>query len=314
MPADNKASDKHVVILMGGWTAEAEISRLSADFCCAAARRAGWDAHMLELDREMPHHLKERRPARIFNALHGEIGEDGSVQGMLNILNIPYTHSGVLASATAMDKEVARLIFTAVGIKVPPKLSLIEDTQTEDRHLYPIDYEGNYKGSYVIKPRNNGSSFGVVIISEGEDAPSRRLWSEDTALVAEAYIPGRELTVSVLDGQALAVTEICACNDFYDFDAKYKEGGSIHILPADIPQEVTTQAKKWAELAFQTLGCRGVARADFRWDEDDGQLYMLEINTQPGMTKTSLTPEQAAYAGLSGEQLVNHLLEIARCD
>mgnify|MGYP001047204094 FL=1 len=299
------AFDRKVAVLMGGWTSEAAVSRVSASFCSKAARLAGWDAIEVELDRDIIAKLEDIRPDRVFNALHGQIGEDGSVQGMLNILNIPYTHSGVLASATAMDKISSRLIFASIGIAVPPLLALEQDS-----HVYPSDYTG----AHVIKPRNDGSSFGVVIVNEGSSAPERSLWPAETDLMAEMYIPGKELTVSVLDGRALCVTEIKVDENFYDFDAKYKPGGSHHVLPAEIPEHITNQACEWAERAFQILGCRGVARADYRWDDDADQLYMLEVNTQPGMTATSLTPEQAAFVGISGEELVNHLLEIAQCD
>ena len=299
------AFDRKVAVLMGGWTSEAAVSRVSASFCSKAARLAGWDAIEVELDRDIIAKLEDIRPDRVFNALHGQIGEDGSVQGMLNILNIPYTHSGVLASATAMDKISSRLIFASIGIAVPPLLALEQDS-----HVYPSDYTG----AHVIKPRNDGSSFGVVIVNEGSSAPERSLWPAETDLMAEMYIPGKELTVSVLDGRALCVTEIKVDENFYDFDAKYKPDGSHHVLPAEIPEHITNQACEWAERAFQILGCRGVARADYRWDEDADQLYMLEVNTQPGMTATSLTPEQAAFVGISGEELVNHLLEIAQCD
>ena len=299
------AFDRKVAVLMGGWTSEAAVSRVSASFCSKAARLAGWDAIEVELDRDIITKLEDIKPDRVFNALHGQIGEDGSVQGMLNILNIPYTHSGVLASATAMDKISSRLIFASIGIAVPPLLALEQNS-----HVYPSDYTG----AHVIKPRNDGSSFGVVIVKEEDNAPERRLWPAETDLMAEIYIPGKELTVSVLDGRALCVTEIKVDEHFYDFNAKYKPGGSHHVLPADIPEHITNQACEWAERAFQILGCRGVARADYRWDEDADQLYMLEVNTQPGMTATSLTPEQAAFVGISGEELVNHLLEIAQCD
>ena len=299
------AFDRKVAALMGGWTSEAAVSRVSASFCSKAARLAGWDAIEVELDRDIITKLEDIKPDRVFNALHGQIGEDGSVQGMMNILNIPYTHSGVLASATAMDKISSRLIFASIGIAVPPLLALEQNS-----HVYPSDYTG----AHVIKPRNDGSSFGVVIVKEEDNAPERSLWPAETDLMAEIYIPGKELTVSVLDGRALCVTEIKVDEHFYDFNAKYKPGGSHHVLPADIPEHITNQACEWAERAFQILGCRGVARADYRWDEDADQLYMLEVNTQPGMTATSLTPEQAAFVGISGEELVNHLLEIAQCD
>ena len=299
------AHDRRVAVLMGGWTSEAAVSRVSASFCCKAARLAGWDAVEVELDREILKKLNDMQPDRIFNALHGQVGEDGSVQGLLNILNIPYTHSGVLASATAMDKISSRLIFSSVGITVPPLLALQEDI-----FIQPADYTGDY----VIKPRNDGSSVGVVIVKDGMPAPERNQWPANTQLIAEEYIPGRELTVSVLDGRALCVTEIHVPGQFYDFDAKYKVGGSKHIVPANVPDEIAELTCGWAERAFTVLGCRGVARADFIWDENENQLYMLEVNTQPGMTATSLTPEQAAFCSISGEELVNHLLEIAQCD
>ena len=295
-----------VAVLMGGWTSEARVSRVTASFCGQAARNAGWDAVEIELDRNIAATLAEMKPARVFNALHGQIGEDGNIQGLLNIMNIPYTHSGLLASANAMDKVRAKRMLAEVGIAVPADLLLVEDS-----HVYPADFTG----AHVIKPRNDGSSVGVVIVkADSKSPPARSQWNIDTELIAEPYVPGRELTVSVLDGTALCVTEIKPKFAYYDFDAKYAPGGSEHVLPADIPQDVTLQACDLAERAYRHFGCRGVIRADYRWDEDRGQLFMLEINTVPGMTATSLVPEQARFVGLSGEELVNHLLETAQCD
>ncbi len=295
-----------VAVLMGGWTSEARVSRVTASFCGQAARNAGWDAVEIEVDRNIAATLAEMRPARVFNALHGQIGEDGNIQGLLNIMNIPYTHSGLLASANAMDKVRAKRMLAEVGIAVPADLLLVEDS-----HVYPADFTS----AHVIKPRNDGSSVGVVIVeADSKSPPARSQWDIETELIAEPYIPGRELTVSVLDGTALCVTEIKPKITFYDFNAKYAPGGSEHVLPADIPQEVTLQACDWAERAYRHFGCRGVSRADYRWDEDRSQLFMLEINTVPGMTATSLVPEQARFVGLSGEELVNHLLETAQCD
>ena len=294
-----------VAVLMGGWTSEASVSRVSASFCGQAARNAGWDAIEVEVDRDLPAKLRDISPGRVFNALHGQIGEDGNVQGLLNIMNIPYTHSGLLASAIAMDKITAKRLLAMAGIMVPLDILLVEDSR-----VYPQDSSQ----AHVIKPRNDGSSVGVVIVKEGDEAPQRSHWDLETQLICEPFIPGRELTVSVLDGTALCVTEIKQENEFYDFDAKYAAGGSQHILPADIPEPVTLQACDWAERAYRTIGCRGVIRADYRWDEKNGQLYMLEINTVPGMTATSLVPEQARFIGLSGEELINHLLEMAQCD
>ena len=294
-----------VAVLMGGWTSEASVSRVSASFCGQAARNAGWDAVEIEVDRDLPAKLREISPGRVFNALHGQIGEDGNVQGLLNIMNIPYTHSGLLASAIAMDKIMAKRLMAIAGIMVPQDLLLVEDSR-----VYPQDSSQ----AHVIKPRNDGSSVGVVIVKEGDEAPKRSHWDLETQLICEPFIPGRELTVTVLEGTALCVTEIKQENEFYDFDAKYAAGGSQHILPADIPEPVTLLACDWAERAYRTLGCRGVIRADYRWDEKNNQLYMLEINTVPGMTATSLVPEQARFIGLSGEELINHLLEMAQCD
>ena len=294
-----------VAVLMGGWTSEASVSRVSASFCGQAARNAGWDAIEVEVDRDLPAKLRDISPGRVFNALHGQIGEDGNVQGLLNIMNIPYTHSGLLASAIAMDKIMAKRLLAVAGIMVPRDILLVEDSR-----VYPQDSSQ----AHVIKPRNDGSSVGVVIVKEGDEAPQRSHWDLETQLICEPFIPGRELTVTVLDGTALCVTEIKQENEFYDFDAKYAAGGSQHILPADIPKPVTLQACDWAERAYHTIGCRGVIRADYRWDEKNGQLHMLEINTVPGMTATSLVPEQARFIGLSGEELINHLLEMAQCD
>jgi len=297
---------ERVAVLMGGWTSEASVSRVSASFCAQAARNAGWDAVEVEVDRDIAAKLAALKPNRVFNALHGQIGEDGNIQGLLNIMNIPYTHSGLTASAIAMDKILAKAMLANAGILVPPTLTLIEDS-----HVYPE----NFTGAHVIKPQNDGSSLGVVIVPDNSKTPpARSHWSADTHLMCEPFIAGRELTVSVLDGTALGVTEITSEHEFYDFDAKYAAGGSHHILPADIPEPVSLQACVWAEHAFRCLGCRGVIRADYRWDENANKLFMLEVNTQPGMTATSLVPEQARFIGMSGEELVNHLLEIAQCD
>jgi len=298
-------NNERIAVLSGGWTSEAEVSRVSASFCAQAARRAGWDAVEIEVERDIAARLAEMRPARAFNALHGRIGEDGNIQGLLNIMDIPYTHSGLAASALAMDKPLAKRMLGDAGIDVPADLELLEDS-----HVYPADFVG----AHVIKPRNDGSSVGVVIMREDQDPPQRSIWRTDVELMCEPYIEGRELTVSVLDGGALCVTEIHTDLTFYDYDAKYAPGGSRHTLPADIPQDVTDQACAWAEQAWLAFGCRGVMRADYRWDENAGRLFMLEINTQPGMTATSLVPEQARHIGMSGEELVNHLLERAQCD
>lgn len=296
---------KKLAILMGGWTSEAEISRLSGAFCAAAARELGLEVHELEFTRDCARDLTELAPDAVFNALHGRIGEDGSVQGLLNILGIAYTHSGVQASAMAMDKIASRRLFDQLGINLPPLLEL-----AAGQTVQPVGYTGDY----VIKPRADGSSVGVEITHTDNPPLARSHWPAEQELMAEKFIPGQELTVAVLDGKALCVTEIIANTGFYDWQAKYAAGGSRHILPADLPAAVTRQALDWAELAFAGLGCRGVARADYRYDPASGQLFMLEVNTQPGMTQTSLVPEQAAFAGLDGPELIARLLESAQCD
>lgn len=297
---------KHPKIGMvyGGWNSEAEVSKASSHFCATIARECGYEVIEIELDRNLPIHLTKHKVDIVFNALHGQIGEDGSVQGLLNILDIPFTHSGVTASAIAMDKLLSCKLFEGADIKTPQKILL-----NEGQYVTPIDYSG----PYVIKPRNDGSSVGVEIILDGRICPRNR-WDRKTQLIAEQYIPGREITVSILQGKALCVTEIVTSASFYNYEAKYDIGGSKHILPASIPESCTKKAMIWAEKAFALLGCRGVARADFRWNEESNKLYLLELNTQPGMTRTSLVPEQASYCNLSMQSLITLLIEAAQCD
>ena len=222
-------------------------------------------------------------------------------------MNIPYTHSGLVASAIAMDKILAKTLLVGCGIRVPPTLPLIEDS-----HVFPEDY----KGAYVIKPQNDGSSIGVVIVEDSKESPpARNHWTPDARLMCEPFIPGRELTVAVLDGTALCVTEITSDRDFYDFDAKYAPGGSRHILLLVFQKKLAPCKHVFGQsMHSRHLSCRGIIRADYRWNDKTNQLFMLEVNTQPGMTATSLVPEQAKLIGMSGEELVNHLLEIAQCD
>jgi len=293
------------LILMGGWTAEADVSRNSARACLDAAKAAGWTADTLEVTRDLPTSIAGIKPRRVFNALHGQMGEDGNIQGLLNILEIPYTHSGLLASAIAMDKPATKHALAPAGIRFPENLDWsIEDDQLIIPHQGPV----------VIKPRNDGSSIGVALLEAGDKAPPYSTWPEGTELMVEPMIRGRELTVAVLDGEPLTVTEITQSNAFYDYEAKYSQGGSAHQLPADIPGDVFETCMEWSSLAHSMLGCRGVSRSDFRWDDENNQLYMLEINTQPGMTETSLVPEQAAYCGIEMPELIDHLLEAAQCD
>lgn len=294
------------LILMGGWTAEADVSRNSGAACLQAALNMGWDAESLDVTRNLPSDLMAIKPARVFNALHGQMGEDGNIQGLLNFFDIPYTHSGMLTSAIAMDKPSTKLALRPHGIVFPDdlKLSIIGD----EIH---VEHDNE---AVVIKPRNDGSSIGVVMAASPKDIPPYSTWPANTKLMAEKMILGRELTVAVLNDEPLTVTEITQHNRFYDYQAKYESGGSQHSLPADVPKDTFDQAMQWAELAHKELQCRGVSRSDFRWNDQSGELFMLEINTQPGMTGTSLVPEQAAYLGISMDTLVDQLLEAAQCD
>jgi D-alanine-D-alanine ligase len=293
------------LILMGGWTAEAEVSRNSGTACLEAALKAGWNAECLEVNRDIAANLVKIKPARIFNALHGQIGEDGNIQGLLNLLDIPYTHSGLLASAIAMDKPATKHALANTEIIFPD--TLVHDIVDDTLHV-------EHDGGIVVKPRNDGSSIGVHISPDGKNLPPYSFWPEGTELMAEPMIPGHELTVTVLEGEPLTVTEITQGNAFYDYQAKYTDGGSQHHLPADVPDEIFHKAMLWAAIAHRHLGCRGISRSDFRWDDKADDLVMLEINTQPGMTMTSLVPEQAAHIGIPMSALVDQLLEAAQCD
>ena len=299
------AKDGLTLILMGGWTAEADVSRNSGAACLNAAREAGWNVEALEVTKSVAEDLIRLNPARVFNALHGQMGEDGNIQGMLNLLEIPYTHSGLLASAIAMDKPATKSALAETDIVFPETLPLSIDDD---------DLILEHEGGVVIKPRNDGSSIGVHISPHGGDLPPYSFWPEGTTLMAEPMIPGRELTVAVLEGEPLTVTEITQSNAFYDYQAKYADGGSQHHLPADVPEDVFDKVMLWASLAHRHLGCRGVSRSDFRWNDKSGEIFMLEINTQPGMTATSLVPEQAGHIGIPMHELVSQLLEAAQCD
>jgi D-alanine-D-alanine ligase len=301
------AENKHVAVLMGGWSAEREVSLVSGAACAKALKDAGYDVMTIDVQRDVGALITRLypRPNAVFNALHGRFGEDGCIQGLLDILGIPYTHSGLLASAVAMDKPMAKRLFEAEGIPVAEHVvTTIEAARAKE----PMDRP------YVAKPMNEGSSVGVHIVREGDnEAPFEGSgWNYGEEVMVERYIPGRELTVSVMGGKALAVTEITTSRGFYDYDAKYADGGSIHVIPAEVDQAVYEKAMDFSERAYRALGCRGIARADLRYDGDD--LYMLEINTQPGMTPTSLVPEQAAHTGLSFQDLVVWMVEQAECD
>ena len=295
---------RHVAVVMGGWSAEREVSLVSGAAVAASLKRSGYQVTTIDVQRDMGSFLTRLypKPDAIFNALHGRYGEDGCIQGLLNILDIPYTHSGVLASALAMDKPAAKSVFAAAGIKVAEHQIASREDLAKGRVMAP---------PFVIKPTNEGSSVGVHIVSVGDNyAPTE--WHFGDRVMVERFIAGRELTVAVMGDRALAVTEITTDRKFYDYDAKYAHGGSAHTIPADISPELEAEACRIAILAHRSLGCRGVSRTDIRYDGRD--LYVLELNTQPGMTPTSLVPEQAAHVNISFDELVSWMVENAACD
>jgi D-alanine-D-alanine ligase len=306
-----RPADTHVAVLKGGWSAEREVSLVSGAACARALSDSGYRVTEIDAGRELHKQLMEAAPDVVFNALHGRWGEDGCVQGLLEVMGLPYTHSGVLASALAMDKERAKHVFRAIGIPC-----------AESRVVNRIDAsrEHQMEPPYVIKPVNEGSSVGVYIIREGDNRPPGDLgtdkWTLGDEVMVEKYLPGRELTVAVMGDRALAVTDIVPQTKFYDYEAKYAPGGSRHIVPADVPAEVTDAVMRWAVEAHRALGCRGVTRADFRYDDTrsgTGGVFILEVNTQPGMTPTSLVPEQAHHAGITFTELVRWMVEDASC-
>ncbi|RIJ15899.1 D-alanine--D-alanine ligase [Henriciella mobilis] len=299
---------KRVAVVYGGWSSEREVSVSSGTQMLRAAKAAGYDAVGIDATRDLARQIAEAAPDVILNGLHGPWGEDGCVQGLFEILDIPYSHSGVTASAIAMDKRKSKAVYQQAGLDVAQDVAV---TREEAARAHPL------KPPYVIKPVNEGSSFGVVFVREQNNGPSQFVLSDDWKygdnLMAEEYIPGRELTVAVLGDKPLAVTEITTLREFYDFDAKYAAGGSRHVVPAEVPEHITQKALEAALKAHQALGCRGVTRSDFRFDEDKDRLVILETNTQPGMTPTSLVPEQAAYTGMPFEDLVSWMIEDASC-
>lgn len=307
---------KHIAVLMGGWSAEREVSLVSGKGCADALERAGFQrVTRIDAGRDLAARLAEIKPDIVFNALHGRWGEDGCVQGLLEVMGLPYTHSGVLASSLAMDKERSKLAFREAGI--PCAKSVVTDRKTAGAEML-------LKPPYVVKPVNEGSSVGVYLVREGDNRPPEALRQADAELsdqwMLEEFIPGRELTVAVMGERPLAVTEIFNnVGDFYDYEAKYAAGGSTHLIPADLPEKITQEALDLAVRAHKSLGCRGVSRTDFRYDDTNasggspGRLVILETNTQPGMTPTSLVPEQAAYCGISYEDLVTWMVEDASC-
>ena len=300
---------KHVAVLMGGWSAEREVSLVSGRECGAALKQAGYGVSEIDVGRDIAEVLTRVKPDVCFNALHGRIGEDGCIQGLLEILGIPYTHSGVLASALAMDKPAAKRQFAGAGIACAEGRVVDRDEVLRGHPLPP---------PYVVKPINEGSSVGVTIVTNG-GLPRfhNEGWQYGSKVLVERYIPGRELTCGVMGDRPLAVTEMRPHEGFYDYTAKYTAGKTDHLVPAPLPSDVYEDVMRTALLAHQTLGCRGVSRADFRFDDTrgaPGKLYLLEVNTQPGMTPLSLVPEQAAHVGIPFVELVDWMVEHAACD
>lgn len=309
------AHKKHVAVLMGGWSAEREVSLVSGAGVAKALEEEGYRVTAIDVQRDLGglmHALTNPRPDVVFNALHGRGGEDGTIQGVLEFLGLPYTHSGVQAAAIAMDKAMTKRVLDTVGIRSPKGMVLSRGEIAGGAHPMPAPY--------IVKPVDEGSTVGVTLVREGQNSPV----GDDgffggtfgERVLVEEFIPGRELTVGVMGDRALAVTEIVFQAQVYDYTAKYSVGHAVHTIPAAIPEAVAEKAKRLAVLAHHTLGCRGVSRSDFRWDDSrpgtDG-LYFLEINNQPGMTPLSLVPEQAAHVGISYGALVGWLVENAAC-
>ncbi len=301
-----------VAVLYGGMSAEREVSLSTGRQVITALREAGYEVTPVEVKDDLAAVIRalDPRPDAVFNALHGRFGEDGAIQGVLDWLAIPYTHSGVRASALAMDKVAAKAVFAAAGLPVP-RGQVVDIAALEHNDPMPLPY--------VIKPINEGSSVGVEIMREGGNrrAAVAASWTFGASALVEEFIPGRELTVAVMGEKALAVTEITAANgDFYDYEAKYADGGSRHVIPAQVHPEIYTRAMDVALRAHRALGCRGASRCDFRYDDtkgEPGRLVLLELNTQPGLTPTSLLPEQAAHLGMSFPQLCAWMVENAAC-
>jgi D-alanine-D-alanine ligase len=300
----------HVAVLMGGWSAEREVSLQSGAGVADALASLGHRVTRIDMGRDLAQRLAEASPDLVFNALHGTPGEDGTVQGLMDLMGLKYTHSGLETSVIAIDKELTKLLLVPHGIRMP------EGTMVASESLYSADPIAR---PYVLKPVNEGSSVGVAIVTEGGNygdpigRDSEGPWKHFDRLLAEPFIRGRELTVAVLGDEALAVTELQCKSGFYDYDAKYTDGLTEHVCPAAIPAEIEKAAMAMALEAHRRLGCRGCSRSDFRWDDQRGEagLYLLEVNTQPGMTPLSLVPEQGRYRGLSYAQLVQRIVEEA---
>jgi D-alanine-D-alanine ligase len=304
---------KHVAVLMGGWSAERAVSLNSGRGCADALEAKGYRVTRIDVDRSIADTLAKLRPDVAFNALHGRVGEDGTIQGVLEILRIPYTHSGVLASALAAQKDLAKVVLEAAGVPVPHGIT-IDRHEAARRHVL--------EPPYVLKPINEGSSLGVVIVKENRAHPPQEVGREDwpygDLILAERFVDGKELTCAAMGERVFGVIEVQPVSEaFYGYDAKYAKGGSKHILPAELKPNIYHKVQDLTLRAHRALGCRGVSRADFRFDEtkgEEGELVCLEVNTQPGMTETSLVPEMAAHAGLSFGDLVAWMVEDASCD
>jgi D-alanine-D-alanine ligase len=304
---------KKVAVLMGGWSSEREVSLVSGAACAEALKSKGYDVKLIDVKRDLHDLVTQLVPVPdvVFNALHGRFGEDGCIQGVLEIMGLHYTHSGPLASALAMNKQKAKEVLKPLGVPCPEgALVAIEELKKGNAPFAP---------PYVVKPNDEGSSVGVYIVRPGDNRPVLDGWAYGPCALVEKYIPGRELSVAVMGtrkekARALTVTEIVTGHDFYDYEAKYAAGGSKHILPAKIPQEVFDAAMRHAVFAHENLGCTGATRSDFRYDDSKpgaSGLFYLETNTQPGMTPTSLVPEQASHLGMSFGDLVQWLVENA---
>ena len=298
---------KHVAVLKGGWSAEREVSLVSGRACADALRGEGYTVTEIDVDRNIASTLADLKPDVVFNALHGPWGEDGTIQGILEVLDIPYTHSGVLASALAMDKGRAKAVFRDAGVPVAESVVLTRAEAAKDPQLTL---------PFVIKPVNEGSSVGIFIFDANTNKSPSAIsdaGEADDVVMVEDYVAGRELTVTVMGEKALAVTEIISHTGWYDYEAKYAEGGSSHVVPAEIPEDIYNACLDLALKAHTSLGCRGVSRTDFLFDEAGDRLVVLETNTQPGMTPTSLSPEQAQSIGMSFGELVSWMVEDASC-
>ena len=304
---------KHIAVLMGGWSKERPVSLASGDACAKALEDLGYKVTRVDVAPDIATQLEQIKPDIAFNALHGPFGEDGCIQGILEILKIPYTHSGVLASALAMRKDTAKTVMAAAGIPIAPSVT-VDRREAASRHVL--------SPPYVIKPVCEGSSFGIIIVKDEQDNVRQQLLSPDWAygdlMMVERFVPGKELTCAVMGDKALDVIEIVPeAGQFYDYESKYAQGGSLHILPANIDPDLYKNIQECTLRAHQILGCRGVSRSDFRYDDTphgSGEFIIMEVNTQPGMTRTSLVPDLASHIGMSFAEFVEWMIKDASCN